>query len=79
VSCAHHLYLEATSVGSVRLRFPDLEPWEIEESCALDVADHGPATAEAVAVVLNLTRERIRQIEASALEKLRALASPLGE
>lgn len=72
VSCAHHLYLEATSTGQIRLRFPDLEPWELTESCALDVADRQGTSAEEVADVLNLTRERVRQLEVAALEKLRA-------
>lgn len=72
VSCAHHLYLEATSTGQIRLRFPDLEPWELTESCALDVADRQGTSAEEVAGVLNLTRERVRQLEVAALEKLRA-------
>lgn len=72
VSCSHHLYLEATTSGKIRLRFPDLEPWELTESCALDVADRQGSSAEEVAGVLNLTRERVRQLEVAALEKLRA-------
>jgi hypothetical protein len=72
VSCEHHLYLEATKTGAILFRFPDLEPWELTESCALDVADRQGQSAEEVAGVLNLTRERVRQLEVAALAKLRA-------
>lgn len=39
-------------------------------SCALDVAESGEMTLEEVGALMNLTRERIRQIEKSALRKL---------
>lgn len=72
VSCKHHLYLDVNpETGSIKLNFPDLEPWELEETCALDVAERGGITLEEVGEILNLTRERIRQLEVSALHKLR--------
>jgi hypothetical protein len=46
-------------------------------SCALDVADAGGVTLEAIGGMLGVTRERIRQIEGRALrhfgERIRAL------
>jgi len=42
-----------------------------EETCALDVAAQGGETLEGVAKLLGLTRERIRQIEVHAIQKLR--------
>ena len=42
------------------------------ETCALDVADRGGITLEDVGMLLNLTRERIRQVEHSGLDKLRS-------
>lgn len=39
-------------------------------SCVLDVADQGGMTLEEVGSVFGLTRERIRQIESAALQKL---------
>ena len=71
VSCKWHLYLEVKSaIGSIKLPFPKLEVDELVETCALDVADRGGATLEQVAKLMNLTRERIRQLEVRALEKL---------
>lgn len=70
VSCAHHLYLDVSArTGAIKLNFPDLEPHELVESCALDVADAGGATLERVGEIMNLTRERIRQVEVKAMAK----------
>ena len=44
--------------------------WELRETCALDVAERGGLTLEEVGEILNLTRERIRQVEAAGLKKL---------
>lgn len=72
VSCKYHLYLDVNPhTGSIKLNFPDLEVWELSETCSLDVADRGGITLEEVGELLNLTRERIRQVEATGLEKLR--------
>jgi len=40
-------------------------------TCALDVADRGGITLEEVGEILNLTRERIRQVEVGGLLQLR--------
>lgn len=74
VSCQHHLYLDVNRRnGTVKLNFPDLEVWDMNETCALDVADRGGTTLEDVGAIMNLTRERIRQVEVKALAKLEAL------
>jgi len=74
VSCKHHLYLDVSAkTGAIKLNFPDLEPWQLEESCALDVADRDGTTLENVGRIMNLTRERIRQVEVKALAKLHAV------
>ena len=72
VSCKHHLYLDVSQrTGSIKLNFPDLEVWEMTtSSCALDVADEGGATLESVGSILNVTRERVRQLELAALARL---------
>ena len=74
ISCKHHLYLDVNpSTGSIKLNFPDREVWELDETCALDVADRGGITLEEVGTIMNLTRERIRQVETRGLIKLRAV------
>jgi hypothetical protein len=74
VSCQHHLYLDVSSrTGAIKLNFPDLEVWDMNETCALDIADRGGTTLEDVGAIMNLTRERIRQVEVKALAKLEAL------
>jgi hypothetical protein len=72
VSCRYHLYLDVNPMtGSIKLNFPDKEVWELAETCALDVAERGGITLEEVGEIMNLTRERIRQVEVSGLEKLK--------
>jgi hypothetical protein len=74
ISCKHHLYLDVNpETGSIKLNFPDREVWELDETCALDVADRGGITLEEVGSIMNLTRERIRQVETRGLLKLRAM------
>jgi hypothetical protein len=72
VACKHHLYLDINpTTGSIKLNYPDREPWELEHSCALDVADTGSKTLDEIGEITNLTRERIRQVEMRGLLKLR--------
>jgi len=62
-----------------RCRYHMFEAWrlhvgwsasELTETCALDVADRGPATLNEIAQMWGISRERVRQLEASALRKL---------
>ena len=76
VACKHHLYLDINpETGSIKINFPDLEPWELNHTCALDVAERGGITLEEVGEIMNLTRERIRQVEVRGLLKLK-MGSP---
>jgi hypothetical protein len=72
VSCKYNLYLDVNpETGSIKTNFPDKEIWELEYTCALDVAEKGGITLEEVGEIMNLTRERIRQVETRGLEKVR--------
>ncbi len=76
VACKFHLYLDVNpETGSIKINFPDLEPWEMKHTCALDVAERGGITLEEVGEIMNLTRERIRQVEVRGLLKLK-MSSP---
>jgi hypothetical protein len=72
VSCKHHLYLDVTKHGSLKFNFPDREIDELRETCALDVAAGGPRHLVTVGELMNITRERVRQIERRALERARS-------
>lgn len=71
VRCRHHLYLDVTEAGSLKLNFPGMDVDEIPMTCSLDMAEDGGATLEQVASVLGVTKERARQIEEKALRRLR--------
>jgi hypothetical protein len=75
VGCKHCLYLDANpETGTLKYNYPELEPWEMGESCALDVADRGGLTLEQVGTLMRLTRERVRQCEVRATARLRLLS-----
>jgi hypothetical protein len=79
VACKHHLYLDINPLtGSIKINFPDLEPWELEHTCALAVAEAGARTLEQVGEITNLTRERVRQVEVVGLAKLKGSAQRHG-
>lgn len=74
VSCKWNLFLDVNpDTGSIKYNYPDLEPDQLAHSCALDIADHGGEPLEVVGEYVNMTRERVRQIEVQALARLHAL------
>jgi hypothetical protein len=78
VSCRWHLYLDVQpGTGAIKLTFPHLEVEEIPATCALDIADAGPASLEVTGGLVNVTRERIRQIEVRAQGLLKKRLLPL--
>lgn len=76
VGCKYHLFLDINpETGSIKLNFPDVEPWELAESCSLDLAERGGLVLEDVGNLMNLTRERVRQVEVRGLIKLKTGAA----
>lgn len=71
VTCRYNLYLDVRGDGILRLNFPDREPEEMVASCVLDLAADGPRTLDSVAGLMGMSKERARQIEAVAIQKVR--------
>lgn len=71
MACRHHLYLEVTEAGSIRLPFPELDLDELADTCSLDVADRGGVILDQIGSILAVSRERVRQVEEAALERYR--------
>lgn len=69
VSCRHHLFLDVMANGNIQTRADEVE--ELPETCALDVADRGPQTLEAVCVIIDRTRELVRQLQDKALRRVK--------
>lgn len=60
VGCRHHLYLDINpDNGSITVRFPNLYPWELEESCSLDVAERGGMGIPPLAPLLAVSRQGV--------------------
>jgi hypothetical protein len=71
VGCRYNLYLDVNPAnGSIKLNFFQIELDEIDETCALDVADRGLHTLKEIGALLNLTRAGAQVIEDTALRKL---------
>jgi hypothetical protein len=79
ISCKYHLFLDVDAKrGSIKFNFPDLLGDDdtpilelMSDTCALDVAERDAVTLEGLGTLLNMTRERVRQIELTLLEKMR--------
>jgi len=82
VGCRFHLYLDVSEQGWLKLNFPHLDVADMTQSCALDVADAAEdegITLEALGLSLNISLEGARQVEADALEELRAKLGEYGD
>ena len=70
-SCRHHLLLDVSGKGKIKLNFDTEDPAELPDTCVLDVAERrGQDTLDNVGASMNVTRERARQIEAKAIRKV---------
>jgi hypothetical protein len=79
--CAMHLALYVTPWGGPKVMFPDAEGGidfdAMPETCALDIAERGPATVELIATSLGFTDERVRQLQRAVERKLRPVLESL--
>lgn len=73
VACKWNLYLDVMENGAIKLNRPDIDPGDMKESCVLDAAEQGGLGLEEVGALMNVTGERIRQLEVKLLEILREL------
>lgn len=80
VGCRYHLALDvgpegrngrSVTIPKGLMSDPADVLYRMPDTCALDVADRGPQTLDAIGNTLGVTKERIRQIEVSLLEKLK--------
>lgn len=81
--CKHNLLVDVDGrTGSYKVTWPHLAVGAYgdeygaypQHTCALRVAEQGGLTLDEIGQVMNLTRERVRQIETKALYALRGLA-----
>lgn len=80
VGCRFSLYLDVQeSTGGIKVNFPDIEPDEMRHSCVLDIADAGGVTLERTGALLNITRERVRQLETKAIDKVASVSPELAD
>lgn len=78
VSCAMHLALDVDAdTGNIKENFPGVELEAMRATCALRVAAREGVTLEEVGEYVNLTRERVRQLEGRALATLARLNAGL--
>lgn len=71
-ACKYHLYLDVNELtGAITFNYPDKEIDEIPHTCALDLADEGGLTLMQIGDSLQLSRERIRQVENKVLIRLK--------
>ncbi len=62
-SCRMNLFLDVSAAGGIKYNFPGLDPGEMQESCALDVAAMGGLPAPDVGEIMQVSPERVRQIQ----------------
>jgi hypothetical protein len=77
VGCKYNLYLDVNpATGSIKYNFPWLEPNEMGNSCVLDLANKGNMTLESVGAIMNMTRERVRQVEDQVILRFKTKPNP---
>jgi hypothetical protein len=71
MTCFYHVSCEVSRTGKLTVLHSEEDLPGLPYTCTLDAAEKGGLTLEQVAEIWGITRERIRQIEAKAIEKLK--------
>lgn len=74
INCKYHVYVDVLRDGDPSFPLdPDGSkgPTAFEHTCILDIVARGPQTLETVGGLLDVTRERARQLESKALPRMR--------
>lgn len=71
VGCKYHLWGDFDDNGEHTCAHPGKMPWELEHTCALDLADDGPISTEQIGQAIGVGAERARQLVVEGLEALR--------
>jgi hypothetical protein len=80
VTCSRSMFSDVDpETGSIKYNFVDPSDMPEGGSCCLDVADHGGTQLDVIGAIMNVTRERIRQIEEIALRKFFARVKLSGQ
>jgi len=79
VGCKFNLYLDVNTAGGLKLNWPEIEPLDMDPSasCVLDIAKRGAMKLISIGRMMNLTRERVRQLEDIALARARSTTESL--
>lgn len=70
VSCRYNLYADHMESGKFKKNFKNKEPHQMKSSCALDIADEGEHDLHEISLIVDLSKERVRQITEQALIKV---------
>lgn len=70
IACKYHLAVDVTVGGGLKINFPHLALEDMPATCALDEAAKDGMRLETVGKLMNLTRERVRQIERLGLSRM---------
>ena len=78
-SCRYNLLVSVNANGSLKVDHGHLDPWLLEETCAIDVIEKNRegVTQERTAQLTGVTEDRIRQVERGLMRRLKRLAKPL--
>lgn len=80
-SCRYNLLVSVNANGSLKVDHGHLDPWQLEETCAIDVIEKNRegVTQERTAKLTGVTEDRIRQIERGLMKAMKRKAKPLRE